>query len=201
MKITPTLATAVIAVIACQVNALDLTPSVNNVCQLNGIHQVSNQQTDTNSFFAFGVSETLLNRLITLTPVSQTTEPAINVLRDMKNNPKQHVFENSCKQNNGIVTYEWAKNINGDGGKSFPICVWFDQTYSAQDVALGFGFATILIDQRYFMANNGTDVFNSNIVTYTYEVANRARQWIQSDSRTYCPAIDNKTFTNLKNSF
>ena len=43
--------------------------------------------------------------------------------------------------------------------------------------------------------------FNSNTVTYTYEVTNRARQWIQSDSHTYCPAIENKTFIELKNNF
>ena len=201
MKTTQILATAVITIFTCQANALDLIPSVNNVCQLNGIHQVSNQETDTNSFFAFGASEILLNQLIMPNAASQITEPAMNVLRDMKTNPKQQVFENSCKRNNGIVTYEWAKNIDGEGGKSFPICVWFDPTYSAQDVALGFGFATTLVDQRYFMANNETDVFTSNTVTYTYEVENRARKWTQSDGRNYCPAINNKTFTNLKNSF
>ena len=185
----------------CPANA-DLIPSINDICQLNGVHKAVSQETDTNNFFAFGVSGNLLNNLLVPTEQTTVTQPAISLLRDFIKKPTQEVFVASCKLYGGVPSYEWAKNTSGDGGKSFPICVWFDKTSFVQDVAIGYGFAMALVNNQYFIANNSKDVLNNSPVTYTYEVLNKTRVWVQSpDSQVNsCPAIDNKTFENLKNS-
>ena len=180
----------------------DLIPGVDNICQLNGEFKVRTERaTDTTKYFAYGVSLSVLKNLLNsqVENFPQTSALAIKLLKEIKSKPMPSNFENSCRENHGTVSFEWEGNDSG--GRTFPICTWYDSKDFTQDIALGYVFANSLLSGNYYIPKEKSNVIFPGEMKYIYKmVTTLDGKWEQFPlSESGCPTVNYDTFNNLKN--